>query len=218
MTTKLKICGLKDESTIKFCEDLKVDYLGLNLINTSPRYVEPAECLALLNCMQSKNGVAVLKHENLVENMSLLKHDNICAVQIYIGNLQNEEDIKEHLEFIKSAKSLLNREIIYPILVDKSLPMAILERLSPYVDYFLFDTKHDALLGGSGKSFDWDILKGGILNNMKPFFVAGGINVENLEDVIASCSPYAVDIASGAETNGKKDFDKIKNIVLKIRS
>lgn len=68
--------------------------------------------------------------------------------------------------------------------------------------------------GGTGKTFDWSLLKG--MN--RPYLLAGGINLENAEEAVRTCRPYGIDISSGVETGGKKDAEKIKEIVRRIRS
>ena len=58
---------------------------------------------------------------------------------------------------------------------------------------------------GSGNTFDWQLLK----EIKKPFFLAGGLNNENIKEALRSVSPYAVDVSSGIETDGVKDFNKM---------
>jgi phosphoribosylanthranilate isomerase len=82
------------------------------------------------------------------------------------------------------------------------------------IDYVLFDTYSKAGYGGTGESFDWDIIKG----YKKPFFLAGGLNYGNIVDAINSTHPYCVDISSGVETKGAKDRHKIIDIVNLVRS
>ena len=75
-------------------------------------------------------------------------------------------------------------------------------------DYILFDSGF-----GSGKAFDWNILK----NFEKPYFLAGGLNPENVSEAIEKLEPYAVDVSSGVETDGYKDADRIRAFVENVR-
>lgn len=77
------------------------------------------------------------------------------------------------------------------------------------VDYFLFDS----LRGGSGQSFAWETLPESPL----PFFLAGGLHAGNLAEAIRATRPFAVDISSGAETEGVKDGEKIRRIMQTVR-
>jgi phosphoribosylanthranilate isomerase len=88
-----------------------------------------------------------------------------------------------------------------------------------YVDYFLFDTKVDTETGGTGKNFDWEIvleIKKHFenLNTKLQFFVAGGLNPENVTSVVELLEPYGVDVASGVERlPRRKDFEKMKSFI-----
>ena len=77
-------------------------------------------------------------------------------------------------------------------------------------DYLLLDNKS----GGTGRRFDWDLI--GEMN--RPYFLAGGLNIENIEEAIQRNAPFAVDISSGVETNGFKDAEKINEIIKKVRN
>ena len=76
-------------------------------------------------------------------------------------------------------------------------------------DYLLFD--HGS--GGTGKAFDWQLVSG----VKRPFFLAGGLTVENLCTAISTVHPWAVDLSSGVEQAGQKDREKILAAVAAVR-
>lgn len=78
------------------------------------------------------------------------------------------------------------------------------------VDWILLDHGE----GGTGEAFDWSLA--GALN--RPFFLAGGLAPENVGAVIDACRPYAVDVSSGVENGGIKDYNKMKQLVAAVRS
>ena len=78
-------------------------------------------------------------------------------------------------------------------------------------NYLLFD----APVAGSGQTFDWQELES--QNFTKPFFIAGGLTEDNVADAIRFFHPYAVDVSSGVETNGKKDQEKIKRFIERVK-
>ena len=78
-------------------------------------------------------------------------------------------------------------------------------------DYLLFD----APVAGSGETFNWQKLES--QNVTKPFFIAGGLTEDNVADAICFFHPYAVDVSSGVETNGKKDQEKIKRFIERVK-
>jgi len=93
-----------------------------------------------------------------------------------------------------------------------------LERINLYwaADYFLFDRRVGETCGGTGKAFDWAILKG--LAAAKPFILAGGLGPENVAEAIRTCRPAAVDLNSRLESEpGKKDPKRIRQAVIEIR-
>ena len=94
-------------------------------------------------------------------------------------------------------------------LTDKSVIKAGVS-VSSAADYLLFD----GAVPGSGKVFDW----GSIPKVNKPIFLAGGLNIGNVEEAIKSTAPYAVDVSSGVETDGLKDLVKINDFIRRVRN
>ena len=79
-------------------------------------------------------------------------------------------------------------------------------------DYLLFD----APVAGSGQTFDWDQLD--MTELAQPFFIAGGLNEDNVARAIQHFSPFAVDVSSGVETNGQKDHEKIRRFIERVKN
>ncbi|MFY9403255.1 MAG: phosphoribosylanthranilate isomerase, partial [Defluviitoga tunisiensis] len=86
-----------------------------------------------------------------------------------------------------------------------------------FVDYILFDTKIENKIGGTGKAFEWNILKK--VNITKPYILAGGIGPENVSQAIATLKPAAIDLNSKVEKSpGKKDINLIKQTLEIIKN
>ena len=86
-------------------------------------------------------------------------------------------------------------------------------------DYFLFDYKpiKGELPGGNAKSFDWNLLKN--LQTEKPWFLSGGININNIKQILCDINPLGVDLSSGVEKElGIKDNHIINNFIEKLRN
>lgn len=81
-------------------------------------------------------------------------------------------------------------------------------------EYMLLDTYSSHQYGGSGEAFDWTM----ITQMRKPFFLAGGIGIDNVEKAIHMLDPYCVDVSSKVETDGWKDPNKMREIIDKIRN
>ena len=80
---------------------------------------------------------------------------------------------------------------------------------------FLLDKRTQTLLGGSGQSFDWQIVKQ--VSQKYPVIVAGGLNPENIQELLETATPWGVDVASGVETNGTKDTAKINLFIKRVK-
>ncbi len=202
---KIKICGLKSENDIKIVNKYMPDYVGFILAPSKRRIsYEVAKALKeLLNPSILVVGVFVNESLEIIEQYA--KEKVIDVIQLH-GD--------ESLEMIEVLKSKVNIPVIKAIRVKDEEQF---KQLMPYIsqvsaDYLLFDTYHEGLYGGSGKSFDWELLK--LVE--RPYFLAGGIGLHNIE-VACKMKPFAIDVSSGVETDGIKDADKIRALIQEVR-
>jgi phosphoribosylanthranilate isomerase len=117
------------------------------------------------------------------------------------------------------CRSLQNRglNIIKAFRVDGSFNFSMLNNYKAFSDLFLFDAKGDQY-GGNGVTFDWDLLRN--YDNSKPFFISGGIGLDNLDqlDQLKEMKLYGVDVNSAVETApGVKDVDKVRELIARLR-
>lgn len=198
--TKVKICGLTTLEDARFASGALADYLGFIFYPDSPRYVDPAKAGAIINWLEGPKKVGVFVNQPLDDVNSIAKTTGVDLVQLH-GN--------ESPEYC----GLVEKPVIkvFHITENKS-PRELKAEIEPYMDvteYFLFDTKTDGLWGGTGKTFDWNILND--IKEEKPFFLSGGLNSDNVGDAIKMVQPTAVDLSSGLEESpGLKDFDKVE--------
>ena len=196
--TKVKICGLSRECDIEYANRLKPDYIGYVFWQRSRRYVtrEQAEALTRrLDGAITPVGVFVDEEPELV---SRLANDSTIKL-IQLHGHENEE-------YLREIKSMTDAPIIkaFKIRGDEDI-----EKANTFPsDYILLDNGY-----GTGQTFDWSFVRG----IKRPFFLAGGVNAGNVRDAIDKLSPYAVDISSGVETDGHKDFDKMLHFINKVR-
>lgn len=196
--TKVKICGLSRECDIEYANRLKPDYIGYVFWQRSRRYVtrEQAEALTRrLDGAITPVGVFVDEEPELV---SRLANDGTIKL-IQLHGHENEE-------YLRELKSMTDAPIIkaFKIRGDEDI-----EKANTFPsDYILLDNGY-----GTGQTFDWSSVRG----IKRPFFLAGGVNADNVRDAIDKLSPYAVDISSGVETDGYKDFDKMLHFINKVR-
>jgi phosphoribosylanthranilate isomerase len=197
---KIKVCGLKHPENIQAVAALGADYLGFICYGPSPRYMAqlPAEILEKIEKNTVKKvGVFVNESaENIKELISTYKFD---VIQLH-GD--------EPPEFCNSFRDQVT--VFKAFGLDENFDFGQLNYYLNKVDYFLFDTK-TAAYGGSGKTFDWRTLDNYKLNI--PFFLSGGISLNNLEEINKISHPqfYGVDLNSRFETEpGVKDIGKLK--------
>lgn len=196
--TKVKICGLSRECDIEYANRLKPDYIGYVFWQRSRRYVtrEQAEALTRrLDGAITPVGVFVDEEPELV---SRLANDGTIKL-IQLHGHENEE-------YLRELKSMTDAPIIkaFKIRGDEDI-----EKANTFPsDYILLDNGY-----GTGQTFDWSFVRG----IKRPFFLAGGVNADNVRNAIDKLSPYAVDISSGVETDGHKDFDKMRHFINKVR-
>jgi len=197
--TKIKICGLTRMEDIDAANLYMPDYIGF-VFAESRRKVDKTTAKTLKNRLDPRiKTVGVFVNEPIENILSLIENGVIDIVQLH------SEENEKYIENLKSKTGIL---IIKAISVQNKGGVQKWNQSS--ADYLLLDHKN----GGSGQIFDWNLIG----ETTKPFFLAGGINIENVTAAINKTNPYAVDISSGAETNGIKDSKKIKEFIGRVRN
>ena len=206
---KLKVCGMRDPLNYKEVEALNPDYMGLIFYPGSPRYVEEGlgkASLARPNKSVDKVGVFVnASTANIVRTVE--------AYGCSLVQLHGNEPIEQCLEIQRKGY-----KVIKAFAMDSKFDFRLLEPYVPVVDFFLFDTKTPGR-GGSGETFDWEILNA--YNLDIPFFLSGGIGLEQLADLSKIKNPrlYALDVNSRFETSpGFKNVLKLRKLVKHLDS
>ncbi len=198
---KLKICGMKYDSNIKEVLNLKPNYIGFIFWKNSHRYVTNTPSIP--NHI-IKTGVFV---DSPIDNIiSIVKNHNLKAIQLH-GN--------ENPELCLNLKKNLNIEIIKAFNVDNYFDFNKTKLYLDSCDYFLFDSKGE-LPGGNGFSFKWEILRN--YNYKKPFFISGGISLDNISDINFlkeyKLPVHCVDVNSKFESEiGYKNIDELKKLI-----
>ena len=197
--TKVKFCGLSRPEDVSFANDLRPDYVGFVFAPASRRYVPP-ETAARLRALLSPGilAVGVFVDAPPEQVLALLESGVIDLAQLH-----GQEDEN----YVAALKSRTDKPIIQAFRVESRADAEKAARSK--ADFILLDNG----AGGTGQSFDWSLLDG--LD--RPYFLAGGLTPENAEAAAARCRPYAVDASSGLETNGHKDYEKMKRFLAAVR-
>jgi phosphoribosylanthranilate isomerase len=200
---KVKVCGITNLDDALECIKLGVDALGF-IFAKSKRRVEKEVAKEIIDKLPPFiTSVGVFVDE---DKEKVLEIANLCGINVlqFHGN--------ESIEYCKYFKDF---KIIKSFLIkDKES----LREVSNYkVSAYLFDTFKEGSLGGTGTTFNWEILKGFKFNC--PFIISGGLNSENIESCLKILNPYAVDVCSGVEAYpGKKDRKKLREFLKSIKS
>ena len=192
--TKVKICGLSTKEAVKTAVSSGADYIGF-VFAPSKRQVtleQAAELAKIIPTNVNKVGVFVSpSREDLLEAIEKVGLD---LVQV-------------HGQVVDKLFENLPCGSIQAVQVDERGHVP-----NSQADYLLFD----APVAGSGQTFDWGRLDTTEL--AQPFFIAGGLNEDNVARAIQHFSPFAVDVSSGVETNGQKDHEKIRRFIERVNN
>ncbi|WP_258113484.1 phosphoribosylanthranilate isomerase [Aerococcus urinae] len=198
---KLKICGLKRLVDISYCNPLPIDYVGFIVdYPKSQRSVNLSTLKDLSQAVDPKiQKVGVFVNYPLEIIADLLNEGVIDIAQLH-G--------RESPADIINLQNLTNKSIWKAFAISEASDLAR-AKTSP-ADQILLDYKE----AGSGKSFNWKLLE----DFDRPFILAGGLNVTNIEAAMNQVHPAGLDLSTGVESQGDKDPDKIKEIVRMVKN
>jgi len=200
--TKVKICGLKATQDIEFVNELLPDFVGFVFVKSKRQIgFQEAKCFkSFLDSSIQAVGVFV--------NAAI---GDICALEGIIDIVQLHGDEDE--DYVQKLKANCKMPIIKAFRVGESFQMQ-----NTSADFLLFDTASKDAYGGTGEVFDWNKINN-LSNNLtqRPVFLAGGINAENVGRAIETVKPFCVDVSSSVETDGCKDFEKMKKLIDIVR-
>lgn len=199
-STKIKICGLRRQEDIRAVNEAKPDFCGFIVeVPRSFRSVTASQVRALAAGLDQEIlavGVFVNAPETLVAD--LLNEGSISLAQLH-----GQEDEN----YIQRLRKMTERPLIKAFSVRTEADIE--KALKSTADYILLDQGG----GGTGRSFDWSLVP----SMERKFFLAGGLDADNLEEAVHRLHPYAVDLSSGVETDLWKDPAKIRKAVEIVR-
>ncbi|SEL68747.1 phosphoribosylanthranilate isomerase [Butyrivibrio sp. ob235] len=205
--TKTKFCGLTRPEDIKIVNRLKPDYIGFVFFKKSKRNVEPEEAKKLKEKLDSNIKAVGVFVDEKPEFIAGLANENIIdTIQLH-GN--EDEKYIGQLRKLTAAKIIKAFQIKNYNCTKNGTEDFLEEVQTSSADMVLIDSGQ-----GTGTAFNWEILK----QITRPYFLAGGINTENIEEAVTDIKPYAIDVSSGIETDGVKDEEKMSFIISIIRN
>ena len=211
---KVKICGIKTEHDLKVAINAGADAVGFitDVPVDSPRKITLAEASQLISKVPVfVSSVLVIMPENAHQAVRMIRAAKPAAVQIH-----NALPLSE-LVIIRETGVKLIKTIPVPKNADVEMLINQTKDLSGVADAILLDTALDGKTGGTGVPHNWEESSKVVLNAGIPVILAGGLKPENVGDAVKCVRPYAVDTASGVETDGKKDQKKVMDFINNVR-
>ena len=204
--TRVKICGIMNEQDLNCAISGRADAVGFIVEVEGSRHRISAEYARELirKAPVFIKSVAVIAPDSSEDAALLAQKTGADILQIY-GAIGPDE--------IKTLRKRVPQKVIAVL-----PPGEEARRLAEVADAVLLDTFKDGKLGGTGAVHDWSVSATLARELTVPVILAGGLNPSNVRDAIRTVRPYAVDVASGVETNGIKDQKKVESFIREVRS
>ena len=199
---------------IEYANRVKPDFVGFIFANTR-RKISAAQAKQFREALDAEiPAVGVFVNEDISVITSLVQNGCIDLIQLH-----GEEDA----DYIRRLREVCDVPVIKAVKVQTV--EQIRQAAALPVDYLLLDTYRKGVLGGTGEAFDWELLReakivagdtaeGEVFG--KPYFLAGGLHAGNLREA-AALGSYGLDVSSGIETDGSKDFTKMVEVMELVR-
>lgn len=196
--TKIKLCGLMREQDILAANQVMPEYVGFILTEKSRRHISLQRALEFKGQLEpSIKTVGVFLNDDPGAVVSAIRSGAIDMVQLH----GDEDDT-----YISGLRAVTDKPLIKAYVIRSAEDVRRAECSS--ANFILLDGGM-----GQGQAFDWSLLR----QIRRPYFLAGGLCPENVEQVVRLLRPFAVDVSSGIETNGIKDIKKMTAFVDAVR-
>lgn len=202
--TKVKICGITNLADAQLAVDLGADMLGFNFFRGSKRFVAETEARTIGDQIKGDViKVGIIVNEDLDAIADMIKFTGMNLIQLH-----GEEDPA----YVSALRGHRLGGLIKAFRVGQCFDPAVIGECA--IDTVLLDSDSGTSeRGGTGKTFDWAISNCTELRG-RNLILAGGLNPENVAEAIRAVRPWAVDVASGVESEpGKKDPKKLEAFI-----
>lgn len=210
----IKICGITNIDDAKSISELRVDAMGFVLSADSPRRVEIITVYRIIEALRTRENkismVGVFVNEEIRKVLNDYRSLRLDYIQLSGDeDMDYLKDLKEKAKDIKIIKSIRikKKSESYKAKINKKV-----DKLKEYADFILMDSYSKNVYGGTGVSFNWDIVKD--YYREIPVILSGGLDAENVRQAVDIVKPFGVDASSKLEIYpGKKDIDKVTKFI-----
>lgn len=217
MMTNIKMCGIQLLETAAVIPELDIQYVGL-IFAPSRRQMTLPQARGLISTLRAKRSLRIT---GVFRNQQQSVIDEAMnALRLDVIQLHGDET-ERYCQEVKQKHHVLVMKVIS--LAGAPTSEDIIQRMTPYkntVDLLMLDTHDPKYGGGAGKVFRWDVIpdvRKWVHEQGLSLFVAGGLDEQNVEGLIQRYHPDGVDISSGIETDGRKDIQKMKAFIERVR-
>lgn len=207
---KLKICGLTQAPQAIEIAQLGVDAIGFICVPRSPRYVSPGQ---ISNIIQNLTEFPKLLTVGVFANAELKTiQETVKISQINTIQLHGQESSET---VIAIREKFPTHTLIKALQIKDAASLKQASDYAPFVDVLLLDAYHPEQLGGTGLAWDWSLLKH--FNPACEWWLAGGLNPENVIEAIKATNPNGIDLSSGVELSpGQKSLSKVEALITTV--
>ena len=204
--TRIKVCGITDQDEANEIVKVGADALGFIFAAQSPRRIEPDKAREIIRQLPPfVDAVGVFVNEEAEVVNEIVQYCRLTMVQLH------GEETPAYCEGISCR--VIKALRIGPAVA--SLGQSLYEPYHDKVSAFLLDTFHEKMAGGTGQTFDWNLLEQ--LRPPDPMILSGGLSPENISAAVGKVRPFAVDVNSGVEFEpGRKDIARVKQFVQEV--
>ena len=196
---KIKICGIMRTEDCDCLNECLPDCAGFIFAPKSRRYITPETAAGFRDKLDKRiKTVGVFLNEDIETVCRIADSGIINAVQLHGA----ESD-----DYVKQVKNRTGLPVFKAFTVREAADID--DAMQSKADYLLLDNGC-----GTGESFDWDYLE----DVDRLYYLAGGLDPDNVGEAVRRYVPYGVDVSSGVETDGQKDPDKIRGFIQAVRS
>ncbi|MGB5770990.1 MAG: phosphoribosylanthranilate isomerase [Crocosphaera sp.] len=205
---RVKICGITQAQQAQAIASLGATALGFICVGRSPRYVNAQQIQAIIETLPTQvDCIGVFANASLTEIEQVLKATKLTGIQLH-GD--------ESPQFCAQIKQLFpHLEVIKAFRIKTVQSLSEIAQYVEEIDTLLLDAYHPQQLGGTGKTLNWDTL--GTFKPDIPWFLAGGLTPDNIQQAFQFLTPDGIDLSSGVERSpGDKDLSKVAQLFKRL--
>ncbi len=220
MTLRVKICGITNLEQGETIAHLGATALGFILVPNSPRYITPEQLVTIIPYLPATvESIGVFVDTEIADVVQIVAKTGLKAVQLHGQETVDYcRELRQQLSGSLSkdlSRDLSKVEIIKALRIRNRQDLENIVNYETVVDTFLLDAYHPQLLGGTGHTLDWSMLAD--FTPCRPWFLAGGLNPENISIALRNLKPDGLDLSSGVEISpGNKDIEKVAKLFAQL--